>query len=61
LKENDREYNKKAIEKLIMKLKNKPDVLDALIIAVSSQGEFETKCVTIKGTKSKQMQVNINV
>ncbi|VDD81748.1 unnamed protein product [Mesocestoides corti] len=51
------EFSKFAIESLIKKLKDRRDELDALIVAVTSNGATQTSCVTIQRTLDSRMQI----
>ena len=58
--END-PFPKKAIESLVRKLKEKRDELDSLILAVTTNGEQASKCVTIPRTLDGRLQVSTMV
>lgn len=51
------EFSKFAIESLIKKLKDRRSELDALILAVTSNGAEPTSCVNIQRTLDSRMQV----
>lgn len=56
--ESETAFTKKAIESLVKKLKEKRDELDGLIMAVTTNGTQQTKCVTIPRTLDGRLQVN---
>ena len=51
-------FSKRAIESLVKKLKEKRDELDSLITAVTTNGQHQSKCVTIPRTLDGRLQVS---
>ncbi|GMR58591.1 hypothetical protein PMAYCL1PPCAC_28786, partial [Pristionchus mayeri] len=53
----DVEFAQKALESLYKKLKDRPEEMEALIVAVDTQGEDQGGCVPIQRTLDGRMQV----
>ena len=51
------QFSRKAIESLVKKLREKPQELDYLITAITTNGVHSTQCVTIPRTFDDQLQV----
>ena len=50
-------FSRRAIESLVKKLKKKFYELDSLIVAVTSKGKQQSKCVTVARTMDGRLQV----
>ncbi len=45
---------------MVKKLKDKKDELDALVTSITTNGQIQTKCVTIQRTLDGRLQVEIH-
>lgn len=55
--DSEANFNRKAIEGLLKRLKDRDAELDALMTAVTSSGTVPTACVTVQRTLDGRLQV----